>query len=100
MHLCGDRDFWRLWQCAIHRNSQRDTHGSHARWPTTIVSTTRSLPSDGRKRGNMGIEMLHARAFQRALEGDLEPIYYMGVVVGYIRKFDTKLQIEMLRAYK
>jgi hypothetical protein len=24
----------------------------------------------------------------------------MGVVVGYIRKFDSKLQIEMLRAYK
>jgi hypothetical protein len=47
-----------------------------------------------------GIEMLHARAFQRALEGDLEPVYYMGVVVGYMRKFDSKLQIEMLRAYR
>jgi len=45
-----------------------------------------------------GIEMLHARAFQRALEGDLEPVYYMGVPVGYIRKFSDKLQIEMLRA--
>ena len=47
-----------------------------------------------------GIEMLHARAFQRALEGDLEPVYHMGICVGYIRKFDTKLQIEMLRAYR
>jgi hypothetical protein len=47
-----------------------------------------------------GIEMLHARAFQRALEGDLEPVYYMGVAIGYIRKFDSRLQIEMLRAYK
>jgi hypothetical protein len=44
--------------------------------------------------------MLHARAFQRALEGDLEPVFYMGVLVAYIRKFDSKLQIEMLRAYK
>ena len=44
--------------------------------------------------------MLHARVFQRALEGDLEPIHYMGVCVGYIRKFSDKLQIEMLRAYR
>jgi hypothetical protein len=45
-------------------------------------------------------ELLEARAFQRALEGDVEPIMYMGVVVGHIRKFDSKLQIEMLRAYR
>jgi hypothetical protein len=47
-----------------------------------------------------GVEMLHARVFQRCLEGDLEPILHMGVRVGYIRQFDTKLQIEMLRAYQ
>ena len=47
-----------------------------------------------------GVEMLHARTFQRAVEGDLETVYYMGKPVGYIRKFDTKLQIEMLRAYQ
>jgi hypothetical protein len=47
-----------------------------------------------------GIEMLHARAFQRALEGDLEPVYYMGVVVDYVRKFDSRLVIEMLRAHR
>src|SRR6266576_6398365 len=46
------------------------------------------------------IDMLHARVFQRTLEGDLEPVYYMGVPVGYIRKFSDKLQIEMLRAYR
>jgi hypothetical protein len=46
------------------------------------------------------LEMLHARVFQRALEGDLEPIMYMGHPVGYIRKFSDKLQIEMLRAYR
>ena len=45
-------------------------------------------------------ELLESRAFQRALEGDVEPIVYMGVVVGHIRKFDSKLQIEMLRAYR
>jgi hypothetical protein len=47
-----------------------------------------------------GIEMLHARAFQRAVEGDLKPVFHMGVVVGYVRKFDSRLQIEMLRAYR
>jgi hypothetical protein len=47
-----------------------------------------------------GIEMLHARVFQRALEGDCEPIYYKGAIVGHVRKFDSKLQIELLRAYR
>jgi len=46
------------------------------------------------------VELLHARVFQRCLEGDLEPIMYMGEPVGYIRKFSDKLQIEMLRAYR
>jgi hypothetical protein len=45
-------------------------------------------------------ELLEARAFQRALEGDIEPIVYMGVVVGHVRKFDSRLQIELLRAYR
>src|SRR6266550_399469 len=40
------------------------------------------------------------RAWQRAMEGDVEPVFYMGVPVGYIRKFSDKLQIEMLRAYR
>jgi hypothetical protein len=45
-------------------------------------------------------ELLESRAFQRALEGDVEPIVYMGVVVGHVRKFDSRLQIELLRAYQ
>jgi hypothetical protein len=45
------------------------------------------------------IDLLHTRAFQRCLEGDLEPIYWQGIVVGHIRKFDSRLQIEMLRAH-
>ena len=45
-------------------------------------------------------DLLEARAFQRALEGDLEPVYYMGVVVDYVRKFDGRLQIEMLRGLR
>ena len=46
------------------------------------------------------VDLLQARCWQRALEGDLEPVVYMGVVTGYVRKFSDKLQIEMLRAYK
>jgi hypothetical protein len=46
------------------------------------------------------IELLHAKAFQRALEGDCEPVYYMGRAVGYVRKYDSRLQIEMLRAHR
>jgi hypothetical protein len=46
------------------------------------------------------IDLLQARCWQRALEGDLEPIVYMGVVTGYVRKFSDKIQIEMLRAYR
>ena len=35
------------------------------------------------------VDLLEARASQRALEGDLEPLRYTGVPVGYIRKFDA-----------
>lgn len=44
------------------------------------------------------IDLLFTRCMQRCLEGDVEPIYWQGIVVGYIRKFDSRLQIEMLRA--
>ena len=46
------------------------------------------------------LDLLHARVWQRSLEGDLEPVFYMGVPVAYIHKFDSKLQIELLRAWK
>ena len=48
----------------------------------------------------IALDLLHARVFQRCLEGDLGPVYYMGEPVGYIRKFSDKLQIELLRAYR
>jgi len=46
------------------------------------------------------LDLLDARVFQRCLEGDLGPVYYMGEPVGYIRKFSDKLQIELLRAWR
>ena len=45
------------------------------------------------------IDLLHSRVFQRCLEGDIEPIYWQGIKVDHVRKFDGRLQIEMLRAH-
>jgi hypothetical protein len=44
-------------------------------------------------------DLLHMRAMQRAIEGDCEPVYWQGIEVGHIRKFDSRLQIELLRAH-
>jgi hypothetical protein len=46
-----------------------------------------------------GAQLLHDVCCKRVMEGDLEPVYWQGQVVGHIRKFDTRLQIEFLRAY-
>ena len=45
------------------------------------------------------VELLHDVAMPRALEGDCEPIFWQGIEVGHVRKFDGRLQIEMLRAH-
>jgi hypothetical protein len=63
-----------------------------------IARKTRNSPRRSQALTRRAIDLLEARAFQRALEGDLEPVYYMGVVVDYVRKFDSNLQIELLRA--
>jgi len=35
-----------------------------------------------------------AKAMQRAIEGDCQPVFWQGIVVGHIRrKFDSRLQI-------
>ena len=47
-----------------------------------------------------GAQLLHDVCWKRVMEGDLEPIYWQGKIVDYVRKFDTRLQIEFLRAYK
>jgi hypothetical protein len=45
------------------------------------------------------IDLLHTRMMQRALEGDIEPVFRQGVCVDHVRKFDSRLQIEMARAH-
>lgn len=46
------------------------------------------------------VNLLHDVAFRRALEGDCEPIFWQGIPVGHVKKYDGRLQIEMLRAHK
>jgi hypothetical protein len=46
-----------------------------------------------------GAELLHDVCFKSALEGELEPVYWQGQIVGHIRKIDNRLRIEMLRAH-
>jgi hypothetical protein len=46
-----------------------------------------------------GAQLLHDVCFKAALEGNLEPIFFQGQVVGHVRKYDSRLQIEMLRAH-
>lgn len=45
------------------------------------------------------VQLLHDVSFKSALEGDCEPVYWQGIQVGHIRKFDNRLRIEMLRAH-
>jgi hypothetical protein len=46
-----------------------------------------------------GAQLLHDVCWKRVTEGDLEPVYWQGKIVAHVRKFDTRLQIEFLRAY-
>lgn len=45
------------------------------------------------------IELLHDVTFKSAVEGDLEPVFWQGIPIGYVRKIDNRLRIEMLRAH-
>jgi hypothetical protein len=45
------------------------------------------------------VTLLHDVAFRSAPEGECQPVFWQGVRVGHIRKYDSRLQIEMLRAH-
>ncbi|HAF14665.1 MAG TPA: hypothetical protein DCK99_13415, partial [Blastocatellia bacterium] len=36
---------------------------------------------------------------QRCLEGDCEPVFWQGIEIGHVRKFDSRLTVELLRAH-
>jgi hypothetical protein len=44
-------------------------------------------------------QLLHDVTMRSAIEGDCEPVFWQGIEVGHIRKFDNRLRIEMLRAH-
>ncbi len=44
-------------------------------------------------------QLLHDACWKSALEGEVEPVYWKGIRVGSVRKFDSRLRIEMLRAH-
>ena len=46
-----------------------------------------------------GAQLLHDAAWKAAVEGEIEPLYWNGEIVGHVRKFDSRLRIEMLRAH-
>ena len=35
---------------------------------------------------------------QRTVEGDCEPMFWQGIKIGHVTKFDSRLQIEVVRA--
>jgi hypothetical protein len=40
-----------------------------------------------------------AVTMRSAIEGDCEPVFWQGIQVGHVRKFDNRLRIELLRAH-
>lgn len=44
-------------------------------------------------------ELLHMRAWKSAVEGNLVPIYFQGVCVGYEREYDSGMTLALLRAH-
>ena len=45
------------------------------------------------------IELLHDVTMKSAIEGETEPVFWQGIVVGHVRKIDNRVRIEMLRAH-
>jgi hypothetical protein len=45
------------------------------------------------------LQLLHDVMMKSAIEGECEPVFWQGIQVGHIKKFDNRLRIEMLRAH-
>ncbi|HEV2046913.1 MAG TPA: hypothetical protein VGQ95_09980 [Chthoniobacterales bacterium] len=45
------------------------------------------------------LQLLHDVTMKSAIEGECEPVFWQGIQVGHIKKFDNRLRIEMLRAH-
>jgi hypothetical protein len=45
-------------------------------------------------------DLLFGACFKSAIEGDSRPVYQQGVCVGYVREYDSRMRVEMLRALR
>src|SRR5882724_5868629 len=70
-----------------------NTFRAHERNDPEFAAQVREAESEG-------AQLLHDVCWKRAMEGDLEPVFWQGQIAGYVRKFDTRLQIEFLRGYQ
>jgi hypothetical protein len=87
---------------ALSRSPRLAARAAHVS-PMTAYSHRRNDPEfaeQWEEAESHATDLIVGRAFQRALEGDCEPILYKGVVVGHVRRFDTNLQIAVLRALR
>ena len=74
---------------------------AHVSFNTVKLHQRNDLEFDAqvREAEEEGAQLLHDVCFKAALEGELEPVYWQGQIVGQIHKYDNRLRIEMLRAH-
>jgi hypothetical protein len=95
---------WRIrWLCAYAMNASkamacRDARVGHSTADYHLKNDP-DFAAQAEEVKDHALDLLHTRCMQRAIEGDCEPVYWQGEVVGRIRKFDSRFQIEMLRAH-
>lgn len=46
------------------------------------------------------VQLLEDVCFKSAIEGDCKPVYWQGIKVGHIREYDSRLRVELLRAFR
>jgi len=71
--------------------------------PSTIDKhRTKDSEFDASIREHMeqGYDMIEEEARRRAVDGVLEPVFYMGEEIGAVRKYSDKLLSQLLKAYK
>lgn len=95
---------WRIrWLCAYAMSASKAMAGREARVGHSTADYHLKNDPDFAAQADSAKEhtddLLHIRCMQRCIEGDIEPVYWQGEVVGHVRKFDSRLQIEMLRAH-
>jgi len=72
-------------------------------YPGTIDRHRKNDPKfDAAIREHMeqGYDMIEEEARRRAVDGVLEPVFYMGEEIGAVRKYSDKLLSQLLKAYK